>query len=173
VTDGLTGLFNHRYFQEKLEDALNVCSERSVPCCVVLLDIDYFKKYNDTFGHPEGDNLLKQLSVILRQNTRETDLVARYGGEEFVIVLPNTSTQKGKEITERILDQIRQYPFKGYEQMPKGCVTVSAGIACFPTDGEHKALLIERADHALYKAKEMGRDQVVLSCEYRDDGICA
>jgi diguanylate cyclase (GGDEF)-like protein len=165
ITDGLTGLFNHRYFQDQFRLMLENAQEWGWPCSVVLLDIDYFKRYNDTFGHPEGDQLLKQLATILTEITREADLAARYGGEEFVIIFPNTTAEDARAITMRILAEVRHYPFVGCKNLPNGCVTISAGIACYPNDGYHKAALIERADAALYYAKETGRDRVVLYAE--------
>ncbi len=159
VRDGLTGLYNHRYFQEALGLEMARSHRHQRAFSLIFLDVDFFKLYNDTHGHVEGDRLLKTLAEILTDRLRFTDIVARYGGEEFVILLPETSKENARRLAESLLQCVAEYPFPGRETQPLGKVTVSMGLATFPDDGVEGAALVEHADAALYQAKRNGRNR--------------
>jgi len=163
--DGLTGLFNHRHFKEILGTELTRATRYERPLCLVMMDVDHFKMYNDTHGHPAGDEVLKILADIIKSRLRDVDRSARYGGEEFVALLPETDWKSGKTVADDIRAQMENYPFKGRESQPLGKVTVSFGVAEFPTDSADAASLIEKADEALYRAKSEGRNRVVCNSE--------
>lgn len=158
--DGLTGLYNHRYFQEILHAELTRAVRYKQYFSVVFLDLDYFKQYNDTHGHQKGDQLLRILAKVLGSCLRESDYLARYGGEEFTIILPSTTKGEALAVAEKIRGRVERYPFTGRETQPKGCVTVSIGISTFPENGKDNASLMENADEALYQAKNSGRNRV-------------
>lgn len=155
--DGLTKLKNHRAFKEKLADELPRAARYSQPVSLLLLDIDNFKQYNDTFGHPAGDDVLQIVARLLRENSRGTDFVARYGGEEFAILLPNTDASWAVHLGERLRSAIEREPWA------RRMVTASFGAATF-TDSEHEegaaADLLEAADRALYHSKRNGRNRI-------------
>lgn len=163
VKDGLTSLYNHRYFQEALSQELARAKRYEKQCAVVFMDVDHFKHYNDTHGHPEGDRLLRGLAEILMAHSRNSDLAARYGGEEFVLMLPETPRDAALGIAEGLRAKVAESPFAGREQQPLGKVTVSVGVACYPQDGAEPAALMACADQFLYKAKHGGRNMVVCS----------
>lgn len=158
--DSLTGLYNHRYFQEHIAREIARAHRHDRPFSLLFLDLDHFKRYNDTHGHPQGDELLRELAGILRERLRQSDMAARYGGEEFVLVLPETPREGALIVAEGICRRVADAPFKGRERQPDGAVTISIGIATYPLDGNCAADLIERADHALYEAKQAGRNCV-------------
>lgn len=168
ATDGLTGLFNHRYFQERLAAELERGERYKQKISLVLVDIDHFKKVNDTYGHPAGDKILKEVAKILTSSVRTVDVAARYGGEEFAVVLVNTDSKGALETAERIRKIIENGKFDiGGGAAIK--ITGSMGIAVFPDDtglGEgSQRLLISKTDSALYLAKKQGRNRV---CLFRD-----
>lgn len=160
--DGLTGLINHRQFQSMLKDEITRAIRYNDPLSLVLCDIDFFKKINDTYGHPFGDTVLREISTKLREKTRDgIDFAARYGGEEFALVLVKTDGRTAVETTERIRQHIEQHLFKG----PHGediRVTMSFGIAVYKQHAKQIDALIQKADKALYRAKETGRNKVEL-----------
>ncbi len=158
-TDPLTGLFNRRYFEERFA-AEFVRSERyRVPLTCVMLDIDYFKKLNDTHGHQAGDAALREVSAAIRQTLREVDLIARYGGEEIVAILPETAPLQGRQVAERLREEIAALKIARGEKILG--VTVSIGVATYPVPGiENHEGLLRTADDALYKAKAAGRNRV-------------
>jgi diguanylate cyclase (GGDEF)-like protein len=168
LRDGLTGLFNHRYFQEALEAELSRARRHNHSVGLIFLDVDHFKTYNDKHGHPAGDRLLRRLAEVLvggresglPMQTRASDIVARYGGEEFVIVLPATSFEGTLVKAERIRGLIGDFPFDHASAQPLGRVSVSVGVAAFPDHGAEKQLLIDVADQQLYRAKRAGRNRV-------------
>jgi diguanylate cyclase (GGDEF)-like protein len=174
LRDGLTGLYNHRYFQEALGTELARSARHSHECGLLFIDVDHFKNYNDMAGHQAGDDLLRQLAKIL-MNTGEvaevqirgrvSDIAARYGGEEFVVILPETSRGGAAIRAQRLRDAIRSFPFLHGHVQPGGCVTVSIGVAMFPEDALQKEDLIEKADQALLRAKRAGRDRVMVAGE--------
>ena len=163
ISDGLTGLFNHRYFQERLKQEVGASKRYSHSTSLMLLDLDHFKTYNDTLGHPQGDLLLREVATLLRSTAREVDLVARYGGDEFAIAMPRTSKGSAVVLAERIRAVIAGGAFEDISSMPEGRVTVSIGVATFPEDGSDNNELLQSADDALYHSKKSGRDRVSLA----------
>ncbi|MGC2063828.1 MAG: diguanylate cyclase [Thermodesulfovibrionales bacterium] len=160
TTDGLTGLFNHRIFQERLTGELKRQSRISGPLSLMLTDIDFFKKVNDTYGHPVGDIVLKKVSKVIRESLRDIDIPARYGGEEFAVILPGTDGPGARVIAERLRTAVQGKTFSADEKSFR--VSISIGIAVSPADAKRKEELIEKADQALYHAKHNGRNQSVL-----------
>lgn len=161
VRDGLTSLYNHRYFQEVLAQEVARSKRYDKACSLVFMDVDNFKHYNDTHGHPQGDQLLKGLAGILTSHLRGCDLAARYGGEEFVLLLPETTKEAALQIAEGVRARVAEHPFTGGESQPLGRVTVSIGVAGTPEDGSEAAQLLESADQHLYRAKNSGKNKVV------------
>jgi len=161
IADGLTGLYNHRYFQEQLEKEYSRARRFNLSLSLIMLDIDHFKRFNDEHGHQLGDLILKELARITQLNVREIDLVARYGGEEFAIILPETPKSNVMIAAERIRTALEQHPFP-HEPEPLH-VTVSMGVSGYPDDQiESRLDLISKADLSLYKAKRDGRNRVCL-----------
>lgn len=160
VTDGLTGLYNHKYFHESLALELGRARRYAYPVSLLLLDIDHFKRYNDAYGHQAGDALLRQLALLFRKAARENDFVARYGGEEFAILLPQTDKREALVLAKRLCRKVERHRCEGEEVLPGGRLTVSLGLASFPEDVELAQDLIHMADQALYLAKNQGRNRV-------------
>jgi len=160
VRDGLTGLFNHRYFQEILTKEASRAARHHRELSLLFIDVDDFKKYNDTYGHQLGDTLLKQLSQIIMGAMREGDVVARYGGEEFVIILPETDSSYAVQVAEKIRKLVEDHPFRGEESQPQGRVTISLGVSSWKSEHSTVASLIQHADQALYLAKNEGKNCV-------------
>ncbi len=158
--DGLTDLYNHRYFQDCLKQKCEESLSKLKPLSLLIVDIDYFKVYNDIFGHQKGDVVLKQLADILRDNSRVTDIVCRYGGEEFVIILWNTSKEEALEIGENVRKDVELFYFDGQEMLSNNSLTVSVGVAEFYGEKDSADNLINRADSALYRAKFFRRNRV-------------
>lgn len=161
-TDGLTGLMNHRTFQEAIAFELLRARRHPRRFALCMLDIDYFKTFNDRLGHPAGDELLREVARTLTESLRATDIVARYGGEEFAIVLFDTDADEGLRAAEKICEVFRNKSFAGEQHQPEGHLTVSIGVASFPAHASTQSDLIERADIALYEAKRRGRDCAVV-----------
>ncbi|MCL6536361.1 MAG: diguanylate cyclase [Armatimonadetes bacterium] len=154
ITDGLTGLHNHRAFQDYLEEQFQVAMRNKQSLALLLMDVDHFKHYNDTYGHQAGDEVLRQVAQILQANVREGDFVARYGGEEFVVVLPRADLESAVAVAERLRCAVEAAE---WSLRP---VTGSFGVACIRPDMETRQELIEAADQALYQAKKNGRNRV-------------
>ncbi|HTH63518.1 MAG TPA: diguanylate cyclase [Gemmatimonadales bacterium] len=154
VTDGLTGLYNRRRLMETLSDEARRSQRLKHTFAVLMVDVDHFKKYNDSFGHQAGDTVLTKVAGLLREATREVDFVARYGGEEFLILLPETGMGEALDIAERIRTRIAAEVFPGRH------MTVSIGVSEFPLHGENADQVVGAADEALYEAKREGRDKV-------------
>jgi len=161
VRDGLTALHNHRHFQEALALEIQRAKRYHSQCSIVFMDVDNFKIYNDTHGHPQGDRLLRTLAEILSSQLRSSDLAARYGGEEFVLMLPETPKEGAIKIAETLRQRVEAHDFPGGEKQPLGRVTISLGVACFPDDGDEPASVLEYADQGLYRAKHGGKNRVV------------
>lgn len=160
IRDGLTGLYNHRYFQEKLSEEIVKADRYKKDMSLILTDVDHFKKFNDTYGHQEGDKVLSGVSRILQETVRaKADTVARYGGEEFAVILPESDGNAAYDLGERIRKNVENHLFE-YEGKKIYRVTLSVGISSFPFDATEKRLLIQRSDQALYHAKENGRNCV-------------
>ncbi len=162
VTDELTQLYNHRYFVQALEKEVIRSKRFKQPLCFLMMDIDFFKHYNDTQGHEPGNIILKTLAKLLRENIREIDTLARYGGEEFCLILPGVDVKGGETIAERIRKSIESHPFPHGDEQPEGKLTISIGLACYPKDADAGTDLIKKADSVLYKAKKAGRNRVVV-----------
>lgn len=160
VTDGLTGLYNHRYFQEQMILNINNYKRYGTLFSLILIDIDFFKKFNDTYGHQSGDCVLKQVASILKRNSRTSDVVCRYGGEEMAIILTNTNKQDAATTGKKVCEAVRNAKFT-LANGEKVKVTISVGVATVGVNGEKPQALIEYSDKCLYKAKESGRNQSV------------
>lgn len=159
-TDVLTYLPNRRQVVNNLQKEVHRAERYKTPLSILMMDIDLFKKINDTYGHPVGDQVLLQLANMLRDGIRESDIVGRYGGEEFLIVLPNTKLQKAAELAARLCKTIRE---KNIEVVGKAHITVSIGVAEYRHAEEDWKKFLSRADVALYVAKNAGRDRWAVS----------
>ena len=160
VHDGLTGLHNHRYFRDSLDQELSRSSRHERPFSLVFMDVDHFKKFNDAHGHMAGDEVLKGLSRIFKGDKRTSTIVARYGGEEFVALLPEATRDKASEYAELVRSRVEAATFQDGRGRERCKVTISLGVATFPDDGTDSKSLMEHADRALYQAKESGRNRV-------------
>ena len=161
VLDGLTNIYNRRYLDQRLGQELADARRHGNPLTVALLDLDSFKKLNDTFGHQAGDYVLCEVTDIISRELREHDILARYGGEEFALVLSFTSADDGFLLGDRLrlLIANNDFVFKG-QTLP---VTISLGVATYPQDGDDRMALLLAADKALYRAKEAGRNRVMMA----------
>jgi|GEM_PF-879101 len=159
IMDGLTKIPNHRHFQDTLDKTLVKCAQAKKPFALLLMDIDHFKKFNDTYGHPVGDRVLQIVAATVAKTIRPNDFVARYGGEEFTVIL-DTDPAQLFQAAERIREAIEQQAIEHEGQMLK--VTVSIGASIFPIDAQEKKSLIELADQAMYHSKKNGRNRVTL-----------
>jgi diguanylate cyclase (GGDEF)-like protein len=158
--DGLTRLYNRKMFDYTLQDRI----KNRIPFSLVLLDIDHFKKINDTYGHVMGDEVLKLVSKTMLEQTREDDLCFRYGGEEFAIVILDANQKLAYHIAERL-----RYAVAALENPTTSTITISLGIASFPLDGSKPIQLVTSADQALYLSKQQGRNQTTLFTSARHD----
>ncbi len=166
ITDGLTGLYNHRHFQQRLLEEFNRIQRYSGALSLIMIDIDNFKHFNDTHGHPAGDKVLLAVANILLENARHSDIVARYGGEEFV-VLCHGGIEDTAGVAERFRQEIEKAEIPGQEHQPllkgqaEGCLTICLGVASYDALMTEPGVLVERADKKLYQAKREGRNRVV------------
>ena len=167
VTDGLTGLYNHRYFVKHLRDELLRAKRYTHELSVLIIDIDHFKNYNDTNGHLQGNEAIKSVTHVMKDVTRTMDILSRYGGEEFAVILPETNKQQALQTAMRICKSVEEEKICGEEKQPLKKLTISVGVAVYPEDAARGAELIECADQALYQAKHKGRNRVVVY-EYKD-----
>lgn len=159
TTDGLTELYNHRFFQEQMLFNIEYSKRAENNFSLILIDIDFFKKFNDKFGHQAGDAVLKQVAQTLKKTVRSSDLVCRYGGEEMSIILRDTNKEEAIITAQKICDTVAQKPYKLGPDL-ESSVTISLGVATYPMDGETPSEMIAYADKGLYAAKENGRNQV-------------
>ncbi|WNS42390.1 sensor domain-containing diguanylate cyclase [Paenibacillus sp. MMS20-IR301] len=166
TTDKLTGLRNRRYFQEVLTEHIKRSDESGEPFSLLILDIDHFKRVNDTLGHPMGDHVLEQMGSLLSYHSREQDIAARYGGEEFVLLLPGINAPESIMIAENIRHEIEHAVWDTEIIRVMGGITASLGVATFTgADPEPEASLLHKADQALYASKEQGRNRVTHSMD--------
>ena len=155
VHDEKTGLYNNKFFENILDMELEKAQRGQQKLCLFIIDIDFFKKVNDKYGHLKADEFLKRLADVVKKQLRTPDVAARFGGEEFFILLPQTNLEQAKKITSRLRDAIKKDKILG-----KYNITVSGGLTCYKNKDSAKSLK-ERADKALYKAKNTGRDKFV------------
>jgi two-component system cell cycle response regulator len=160
ITDVLTGLFNRRYMETHVGTLVEQATSRGKPLTVLVLDIDYFKSINDTWGHDAGDDVLREFAVRIKKSIRGIDLACRYGGEEFVVVMPETDMAVAAMVAERLRRRIAGEPFSIQQGARTVEVTISIGLAALGR-GEDAAKVVKRADEALYRAKRDGRNRVV------------
>src|SRR3989344_6908673 len=163
ITNGITELYNHRFFIARLKEEIKRAERYDRPLSLIIMDIDYFKHYNDTHGHQGGDTILRQLADLIKETVRNSDVAARYGGAEFVIILSEKSKEQAIQMAERMRKIIEDYPFPKKETQPGGTLTVSFGVATFKVDATNADELVKKADDALYRAKESGRNRVVAA----------
>ncbi len=161
ITDGLTTLNTQAFFKEQMAKRFSEAKRYGVPLTVMMLDIDHFKKFNDTYGHPVGDEVLAKVAQVVKQEARVADTVARYGGEEFALVLPQTDLPGARILAERIRKRIELIEIVDNKGRKLPSVSASIGLAALERGDEAPATLIERADQALYSAKRQGRNQVI------------
>lgn len=161
-SDELTELANYRYFSETLQKETSRAKRYNRPLSLMMIDIDDFKSCNDTYGHPAGDMVLKQIALLIKKNTRGCDLVARYGGEEFSVILPETSEEEAHVVTERIRESIDKFVFKTEDGKSIGNLSVTIGLSSIPKKANNKKELISTADSALYSGKASGKNCVVV-----------
>jgi len=157
--DGLTGIFNRRYFEERINEEIERAVRYGSNLSVLMVDIDHFKRLNDEFGHMLGDEVLRVVSRVFIQQLRKTDIVCRYGGEEFAIILPQISRERGLDVAEKLRRNIESWHFPGIARP----VTISVGLASAPQNGILRDEVVAAADAALYEAKQSGRNSVVLA----------
>jgi diguanylate cyclase (GGDEF)-like protein len=162
VRDPLTKLFNRRYLEETLVRELANGKRTSQKLGLVMIDIDHFKKYNDTHGHDAGDYVLAEIANLIRSKLRSGDIACRYGGEELVLVMPGASKQIAAARAELVRELVEKHQFL-YKGQDLSGVTVSMGVANYPEDGDNASTLMKAADTALYRAKDEGRNRVILA----------
>jgi diguanylate cyclase (GGDEF)-like protein len=162
ITDPLTGLYNRRFLENRLQEEFNRSSRQKQDFCIILADLDNFKIYNDICGHLAGDKVLRKAAQLMRNVARDMDIVTRFGGEEFCFILPATSKKEAVFVGERMRRIIETESFPGENHLPQGRLTTSVGIASFPNDGATSNELIHAADMALYHAKSLGRNRLIL-----------
>ena len=159
IRDPLTDMFNRRYLEETLEREIRRATRQNSPICCLMIDIDHYKRFNDTYGHAAGDTLLREFALTLKKSIRGSDIPARYGGDEFTLVLPDTTPADGEARADQINGKTRSLHID-YNGIDLGVVTVSIGVAVYPDDGDTVETLLHAADRALYSAKQAGRDRV-------------
>ena len=161
ITDGLTGLYVQRYYKERVRDEVFRALEHQFPLCVLMIDVDHFKSYNDRYGHLVGDRVLKVVAQILKETIRTVDLAARYGGEEFSVLLLKTPMEGAEKVAERIRQRVQEQEVLAAKQVTH--VTVSIGVAELNPSLKNVEAFIDFADQALYQAKAAGRNRVRLA----------
>jgi diguanylate cyclase (GGDEF)-like protein/PAS domain S-box-containing protein len=159
IRDPLTNLFNRRYLEETLERELSRAARENYPVCVIMIDLDHFKRVNDTYGHEAGDLVLKAIADALSEHSRRGDFACRYGGEEFVIAMPNITMDVAYERAENLRQSLNllSVPYEYYNLS----VTISMGISCYPQNGQTREAILRAADLAMYAAKQAGRDHIL------------
>ena len=158
ITDPLTGIYNRRYFDERFSREMTRAVRYKRAISLLMIDIDFFKQYNDTLGHIMGDVALKRVASLLEQKLRRADILARYGGEEFVVLLPEIQRHNAMIVAEKLRAAVEYEKFEGEEKLPNKNVTISVGVASLPEDAKSGEELTQLADEALYAAKDAGRN---------------
>ena len=161
ITDGLTGLFNQRHFYHRLEAEIDRAQRYSKSLAIILMDVDDFKLFNDTYGHLDGDKVLKEIGRIIHTFIRSSDSAFRYGGEEFVVIMPETNGSSAHTVADRIREGFKQHVFITHNKSPEQ-LTLSLGVAAY-ISGEDARTLVKRADYNMYCAKKKGKDQIFYS----------
>jgi diguanylate cyclase (GGDEF)-like protein len=161
ISDELTDTYNYRYFVQKLQEEKRRAARYMLPLSLIMVDIDWFKKLNDSYGHEVGNVVLKQLSDIIKSCIRDVDIFCRYGGEEFVVILPQTPQVEASTIAERIREQV-ELAVLLIENAGRLKITVSIGVTSFPENGKSQEDILAIADQALYRAKGKGRNLVCI-----------
>ncbi|MCT7951517.1 diguanylate cyclase [Ancylothrix sp. C2] len=161
IRDPLTGLYNRRYMEEFLSQELLRAFRAKKPLSIIMLDVDNFKIFNDTFGHEAGDLVLQELGIFLKKNIRGSDIACRYGGEELTLILPDAPLEVARQRAEHLRQSVKHLNVKQRGQF-LGSITLSLGVACFPEHGANSSAVLGSADAALYRAKKEGRDKVVV-----------
>ena len=160
-TDPLTDLPNRRHFEQVMNNEIARISRYGGVCSLAMIDVDHFKNYNDTLGHPAGDEVLRRLASLMKDHIRNTDFLARFGGEEFALLMVNTPRREAVQAVKRMIDAVEAYPFPDEHVQPGGHLTISAGLATAPEDGTDPAAIVRASDVALYDAKRRGRNRVI------------
>jgi diguanylate cyclase (GGDEF)-like protein len=161
IIDELTGAFNRRFFEAKIEDELNLAKRFRTKMSLIIFDIDHFKKINDTYGHQAGDTVLHEIGTVIKGLMSSVDSLCRYGGEEFAVIMPETSVEDAIDTAEKLRKAVEEHAFYGGETLIN--VTISLGISEYPTHGIIKEALVEKADGALYQAKKSGRNNTKIA----------
>jgi diguanylate cyclase (GGDEF)-like protein len=164
IRDPLTGLFNRRYMEETLERELSRAERKGTPLGIIMLDIDHFKQYNDTFGHEVGDAILCEIGHLLKEQIRREDVACRFGGEEFILILPETTRDLVFGRAEALREDIKNIQIKFRDKL-LGTITTSLGVSVFPEHGSTAVALLRAADMALYQSKREGRDRTSFASE--------
>jgi diguanylate cyclase (GGDEF)-like protein len=162
AVDGLTGVFNHRVFYSLLDEYFLKAKVAAKNMTIIMIDIDFFKYYNDAYGHQKGDRVLNQVAQLIEEEAGDEGICARYGGDEFAVILPNASSSAGMEMGEKVRAAVEAASFEGMNILPKGRLTVSIGVASYPEHAASKEQLIQKADEALYRAKDIKTNKVEL-----------
>jgi len=162
IRDPLTGLFNRRYMEEALKQQMSRVTRQLHPLGIIMIDIDHFKDFNDTYGHAAGDALLSELGQLLKSHVRNEDIACRYGGEEFLLIMPYASLEVAQERADQLRQDARQLRWQDAGRSPEA-ITLSAGVAIYPQHGRTIETVLLAADAALYRAKQDGRDRVIVA----------
>lgn len=163
ITDSLTGVFNHRHFYTLLDNEMERTKRYNRPLSLLFIDVDYFKDYNDINGHLAGDEVLKNIARVIKDNIRTTDYLCRYGGEEFTVILPESEKGEAKLVGEKIRGKVEEEYFPNEEKQPNGKITISIGVSSIPEDTVDLEDLVIKADNSLYEAKARGRNLVIVT----------
>ena len=159
-TDPLTGLYNYRFFTDHLDKEITLTKRFNRPLSLIIIDIDHFKDFNDSYGHPAGDLALREVTIIFKKNIRDKDVLCRYGGEEFLILLPATGIDEAYMCAERIRKSVENHAIHVDKDSEPVFITVSGGVACYPLDASNGEQLLRIADEVLYTAKHKGRNKI-------------
>ena len=161
ITDQFTGCYNRRFLDDKIEDIYKTAKNNNEPFCLVMIDLDYFRLINESYGHEVGDNSILEIVKVFKEHLRKKDIIARYGGDEFTVLMPDTKMEEASEVTWNICRKVAELTYLQDKEGEVKQLTTSQGIAAFPESAKELNLLKERADKALFKAKENGRNRVV------------